>query len=240
MLELRNVHIGYQKPLFNTGEISLDKGQLISLFGKNGSGKSTFFSTLLGFQKSISGEIFFDHLPVQYDKRKEINSLFSYVNTEFKGLNFMTVFEYISLGRSRFTPLLGRLSEKDLKIIHEKVELLKIKHLLNKLTSNISDGERQLCSIAKALVQQAPIILLDEPTSFLDYYNKKLIMNLLKTLSLEENLLIIQANHDVHLCFDYSETIIWIDTNNRKLILENLINVENKQLLIESIFDFKR
>src|SRR5690606_3743130 len=131
-----------------------------------------------------------------YSKRELALNL-AFVPARFPEVEFMKVKDFIGLGRTPYLNAFGTKTEKDLEIIEHFIQLLDIQHLADKFTTELSDGERQLCAIAKALTQETPIILLDEPTAFLDYKNKQRIIDILEQLANELNLLILFSTHDL-------------------------------------------
>jgi iron complex transport system ATP-binding protein len=124
------------------------------------------------------------------------------VDTRFEGVEYLKVKDYLALGRAPFTDAFGRMDSKDWQIVEEVSSDLSIQHLLEKNTDQISDGERQLCSVGRAFVQETPVILLDEPTAFLDYINRKKLVELLVRLSRDKKKCIVLSTHDLDLCLD--------------------------------------
>lgn len=214
MIELLNLHIGYSSVLAKTEKISLEKGKVYALFGANGKGKSTLLKTLSGRINTLSGTVNLEGKSITSLSNVEIAKKIAYVQSRFEGADNLSVKEYISLGRTPYLGFTGSMKKEDLEVVESSIEKMGIQHLSDKFTNQISDGERQIASITRALVQQTPIIFLDEPTAFLDYTNKMKALTSLITIAQEENKCILISTHDIDLCFRYSTEKIIITKNN--------------------------
>lgn len=204
MIQLTQLIIGYNSELLRSENLKLTSGSMYALIGRNGIGKSTFIQTIAGIQKPIAGEIILNDQAFSKFNRKEIAETISLVDTRFEGVEYLKVKDYLALGRAPYTDAFGGLTPNDLQIVQNVASDLSISHLLEKYTDQISDGERQLCSVARSFVQETPVILLDEPTAFLDYINRKNLLELLVSLSIEKNKCIVMSTHDLDLCLDQS------------------------------------
>ena len=156
MIRCNALQIGFKDPLLQCNELILNLGELYCLIGKNGAGKSTFLKTIMGDLSPLSGEIEIADQNLNsltpYSKAK----LIAFVPSKFEGIRYLTAFEYISKGRIPHTNYFGKLTSKDLKIINDAIAFTEVGDLLNKDTTLLSDGERQLISITKALTQDTP------------------------------------------------------------------------------------
>ena len=204
MIQLTQLIIGYKSALLRSENLQLTSGSIYALIGRNGIGKSTFIQTIAGIQKPIAGEITIEGQAISEFNMKEIAETISLVDTRFEGVEYLKVKDYLALGRAPYTDAFGRLNSSDWQIVEHVATDLSIVHLLEKYTDQISDGERQLCSVARSFVQETPVILLDEPTAFLDYINRKNLLELLVRLSIEKKKCIIMSTHDLDLCLDQS------------------------------------
>jgi iron complex transport system ATP-binding protein len=202
MIHLANLSIGYNDELLFAENLALKAGKVYALVGRNGIGKSTFIQTISGIQKQLAGEITINGQSISGFNPKEIAETISLVDTRFEGVEYLKVKDYLALGRAPFTDAFGRMDSKDWQIVEEVASDLSIQHLLEKNTDQISDGERQLCSVGRAFVQETPVILLDEPTAFLDYINRKKLVELLVQLSRDKKKCIVLSTHDLDLCLD--------------------------------------
>lgn len=234
MIHCKSANIGYKKALLNTGELFLEKGQLVSLIGPNGSGKTTFFDSLLGQVKLLSGEILVNGLSNKALDRDFKMKTFGHVSSRFSGVEHLTIYELIALGRSPYTNFLNRLSASDHEMVEEIIVQLGIEKIAQKNTLSVSDGERQIAMIAKAIVQETKVIILDEPNAFLDYNNKRRIMELLKYLAESKGLLILLSSHDLDLSIQYSHQILAIDQIKQEFIVFK--PQYNKEEIIQSVY----
>ncbi|MFI3303656.1 MAG: ABC transporter ATP-binding protein [Rikenellaceae bacterium] len=189
-------------------------GELTSLLGANGVGKSTLLRTMTANQPKLSGEVYYLGRELSSYTQKELSKMISIVLTERVTIKNISVFELVSFGRSPYTGFWGGVSEADRKIVEESLQLVGIEHLANRMVQTLSDGERQKAMIAKALAQQTPIVLLDEPTAFLDFPSKVDIMQLLHRLSRQTQKTIFMSTHDLDLALQISDQI-WLMDGDR-------------------------
>ena len=197
-----NVHIGYRAHHQETTvhqhlDFCLYRGELTCLLGANGSGKSTLLRTLSAIQPALEGDIQLLDRPLTSYSESERSRTIGVVLTERTQAGGLTVYELISLGRQPHTGFFGRLTARDKAIIDHAIQAVGINPLRNKYMAELSDGERQKVFIAKAFVQECPLILLDEPTAFLDVVSRIEIMSLLRRLAKEENKAILLSTHDI-------------------------------------------
>ena len=203
MLELQQLSIGYAaskksvKPLMPAISVSLDKGELVALTGPNGAGKTTLFRVISSNLKPLQGKVFIDGKDIADLSARQKAGLLSIVLTDRVGENFMKVYDVVASGRYPYTGLWARLTLEDEKIIDRSLELSGAAVLADRLMQSLSDGERQKVMIAKALAQDTPLILLDEPSAFLDYPSKIALIQLLKKLALDFNKTILFSSHDL-------------------------------------------
>lgn len=214
-IELKDVSIGYQtrhKTNIVVAEginATLKSGLLTCLVGPNGIGKSTLMRTITGFQPRLGGDITIDSVSIDDLNDKQLARTISVVLTTKPDILNMNVTEIVGLGRSPYTGFFGSLTTTDHNIVDEAIEMVGIKHLKKRKIHTLSDGERQKVMIAKALAQQTPIIILDEPTAFLDYPSKVEMMLLLYRLSRETNKMIFLSTHDMELALQTADTL-WL------------------------------
>ncbi len=158
MIQFEQVKIGYTAALAEISLSQLEKGKMYALIGSNGSGKSTFLRTICGRQKPVTGAIHINGKLVSQMNQNELAQTVAFVPSKFPEMDFMSVFDFIALGRTPYLNSIGRLSEEDLELVNQVIEQVQIQHLQTKRTNELSDGERQLCAIARALTQKTPII----------------------------------------------------------------------------------
>ncbi|TNF48807.1 MAG: ABC transporter ATP-binding protein [Bacteroidetes bacterium] len=183
MIELKNIAIGYTSTLIGVNEMILRPGEIKALIGANGMGKTTFLKTLMNQIPPISGNITIDDISLHKLDRAKLSRLVSFIGHGFKGVDGLTVLEYILLGRTPYLDRFGSVSDGDKLIALEALKSAGIEYLSDRNTSELSDGQLQLASIARALAQETPYIIMDEPTTFLDYRNREIIFNLLIELT---------------------------------------------------------
>lgn len=203
-IKIESLTIGYEdKGTFSEVahqiNASVYAGELTSLIGPNGVGKSTLLRTLSRLQPIYEGDITFYGENLQEIKKERLATLLSVVLTERPSIYNISVKEMVAMGRNPYTNYWGSLSQKDEKVIDEALEMVGIMALGARKFETLSDGEKQKVMIAKALAQQTPIILLDEPTSFLDYPSKIELMQLLYQLTQERQKTILFSTHDLDL-----------------------------------------
>lgn len=155
--------------------------ELTCLLGPNGAGKSTLLRTLSAFQLPLEGELWLEGRPLRDYSEREKSRKIGVVLTDKTQAGGLTVYELVSLGRQPHTGFWGRLNREDHKLVEEALTAVGISHKAANYVAELSDGERQKVMIAKALVQECPLILLDEPTAFLDVVSRIEIMTLLHT-----------------------------------------------------------
>ena len=213
ILSTSNLSIGYQSKkekntIAENLNLTFEEGKLISLVGGNGIGKSTLLRTITGIQKPLAGTVTLKEKEIHlYDSLSLAQNL-SLVLTEKLPPSNLTVFELIALGRQPYTNWLGKLSAEDLEKINQAIALTHVEHLIGKRHHEISDGQLQIVLIARALAQDTPLIILDEPTTHLDLFHKVSIFKLLKKLSQETNKCILFSTHDIDLAIQLSDEMI--------------------------------
>lgn len=188
--------------------LELQSGKLIALIGANGIGKSTLLRTLTGIQKPLSGEIILNEKHISSYSPMQLAQQLSIVLTESLPPSNLTVFELVALGRQPYTNWIGKLTTEDLEKINKALELTQISHLSQKKHYEISDGQLQKVLVARALAQDTPLIILDEPTTHLDLLHKVSLLKLLKKLALETKKCVLFSTHDLDLALQLSDEMI--------------------------------
>ena len=231
-LSIKNLSTGYSgKTVLKDLNLQAQSGDFIVLLGKNGAGKSTLIKTLSGIISYQSGDFFIDDIPCAKLSKKEWATYVSVVLTDRIDIA-LPVREFIGLGRQAFTNKWDMLSKQDKEVVNQVIEQLHITNYSDKQIDELSDGERQKVLIARALVQETPVILLDEPTAHLDLENKAIIFRLLKELAEKQNKIIIVSTHDINLILPVVDKI-WL-ANNHSI---SEINSNSKEII--ELFDSK-
>lgn len=195
-LTTRNLTVGYKnKPLLKDINVTLSSGDFIVLMGANGKGKSTLLKSLYRALTPLSGTIIIEGKDISEIANLDFARLVSIVNTERTHAT-LTAYELVSIGRQPYTGYFGILRPQDKEIVESAMEKTGINSLRNRKVNTLSDGEHQKVMIARALAQLTPIILLDEPTSFLDVASRIETMQLLHNLA-QEGKAILLSTHDV-------------------------------------------
>lgn len=214
ILEANKLTIGYavkkqQTVIARDINISLEKGKLVCLLGKNGIGKSTLLRTISNVQPSLSGDLFIESKKNEQISAQALAQKMSLVLTERIPESNLTVYELIALGRQPYTNWIGSITTQDEQYIQQAIELVNIESLQGQKCDELSDGQLQKVMIARALAQNTELIILDEPTAHLDIHHKIEVFNLLRTLVTELGKTIITSTHEVQLALQLADTL-WL------------------------------
>jgi iron complex transport system ATP-binding protein len=235
ILSLVSLKIGYTSgknknvllPPLNAGAKS---GETIAVIGRNGIGKSTLLRTLTGLQQPLGGDILYFNKPIEAYSRMELAQKVGYISTEVIKVSNMSVYDLVSLGRFPHTNWIGKVGMRDQEVIQDALSKTSMSSFANKFVSELSDGERQKAMIARILAQDTGIMIMDEPTAFLDVASKYEILHLMHLLSADSNKTIIFSTHDLQMAISQADKI-W-------LILENeLIEGAPEDLMLSGAFD---
>ena len=229
MIQLQNIDIGFHEKLFEIENLSLEKGSVYVLIGANGKGKTTLLKTLIGEVKPLKGDVIINKKRLKEMSRLDKSKYLSFVGSKQQDVDFLKVNEYVSLGRVPYTNLLGSKTLNDTEKVKVALDTLGITHLQEKFTNELSDGEKQLAAIAKAIAQETDIIILDEPTAFLDYANRVLVLNLLKEIAVSLNKVVLFSSNDIDTVLEQEVKLLIIDKANKKLksFIPNLLSKED-------------
>ena len=214
VIQGQDLSIGYrtgkqEKIVHEHLNFQLHAGELTCLLGANGTGKSTLLRTLSASQPALSGKLDILGKSLTEYTEKERSRTIGVVLTDKTFAGGLSVYELVGLGRQPHTGFFGRLNKEDKRIIEEAMENVGIAYKAQSYTAELSDGERQKVMIAKALVQECPLILLDEPTAFLDVVSRIEIMHLLHRLAVEQEKAILLSTHDIEQALVLSDKL-WL------------------------------
>lgn len=198
--------------------LSLPCGRLVCLLGPNGAGKSTLLRTLCGFQPPIEGTVTISGNDITTMSAAEVARLVSVVLTDRPLTPSLTAAEMVGMGRAPYTGFWGRLSDDDRRLVSEAMTTVGIAQLATRRMGQLSDGERQKVMIAKALAQHTPVIVLDEPTAFLDYPSKVAVMKTLARLAHDEGKTILMSTHDLELAAQLGDELLEIENKHIRRI----------------------
>ena len=221
ILETKDLSIGYtqknkQVEIQSSLNLQLKKGELCCLIGPNGVGKSTLLRSFSAELNSLSGDILLDGTSIKNYDSQQLSKNLSIVLTESVYIPNMTVKELIAMGRFPYTNFWGKINNKDREKVDEAINLLSLQSLANRNFIELSDGEKQKVLIAKALAQDTPLILLDEPTAFLDFPSKMAILAELRKIAHQKNVGIILSTHDLELALKMAD-LIWLLPEKNKV-----------------------
>jgi len=213
--------IGYRFPRRPTHvvasdlEMALNRGELTCLLGPNGAGKSTLLKTLSGTQPPISGNISLNNRDLKSYSQRELSRLLSVVLTDRIDVGFLSSYALVALGRHPYTGWSGRINSRDDEIVRWALKSVGADDLTQRFVAELSDGERQKILIARALAQEPQIMLLDEPTAFLDVPRRVEIMQLLKKLARDTGKAILLSIHDLELALRSADRICLLSMKGR-------------------------
>jgi iron complex transport system ATP-binding protein len=233
-----NLDVGYvKKTVVENVNINGIRGQLICLLGPNGSGKSTILKTLTGLLAPVNGTVFINGNDILHSNKDEMAKKLAVVLTEQLSLGFLTVFEIAAMGRYPHTNHFGKLSAADIKVVDESLTAVGAQKLKSRFFSELSDGEKQKVMIARALVQQPMLIVLDEPTSHLDVKHKVEVLKILQQLCSEKGITVVLSLHDIDLAIKACQTVLLI--RHGKIVAQGTPEEVIKDGTIQMLYDIK-
>ena len=210
-LSTENLTVGYDgQPLIREVCLSVQRGRIVTLIGPNGSGKSTILKTVVGQLSKVSGTVLLAGSPMEQLRQNEIAKKMAILMTQRVHPELMTCFDVVSTGRYPYTGALGLLSKEDKRIVMDAMALVNSADLADRPFEAISDGQRQRILLARALCQQPQLIVLDEPTSFLDIRYKLELLSVLKRMVRENDLAVLLSLHELDLARRISDTVICV------------------------------
>lgn len=209
ILEIENLAIGFKGELLNNINASVMPGTLTALMGVNGVGKSCLLKTISRLNDIKNGSIKLNGIEIKKYSPLEFAQSVAVVLTEKFNVDFLRVDELIELGRSPYTGWRGELSEADKKIVATIISQIGLGSLKEKFFSQLSDGQKQKVLIARALAQNPKLLILDEPTTYLDIPSKIELIKLLKVIASQNHVAIVMSTHDLELIKDVVDAI-WL------------------------------
>ena len=212
MIQLKDLTLGYeQRTLLEKVSAHITGGQLVALLGRNGTGKSTLLRAVMGLEKPQNGEIILHGNNIASLKPEELARNISFVTTDKVRIANLRCRDVVALGRATYTNWLGQLQGEDKEKVDNAMHLVGMDSYAEKTMDKMSDGECQRIMIARALAQDTPVILLDEPTAFLDLPNRYELCLLLRKLTQKEGKCILFSTHDLDIALSFCDTIMLID-----------------------------
>ncbi len=210
-LETKDLAVGYHgKPLIEEIPLHVQRGRIVTLIGPNGSGKSTILKTIIGQLPKVSGTVYLDGKTMQERSRNEIARRMAILMTARMEPELMTCRDVVGTGRYPYTGKLGILTSEDRAIVERSLAQVGGLDFADRPFANISDGQRQRILLARALCQEPEIIVLDEPTSFLDIRYKLELLTVLKRMVRENDLAVLLSLHELELAERISDTVVCV------------------------------
>lgn len=213
MIELSHIKLAYgRRTLIEDATALLHEGSITALLGRNGTGKSTLLRAMASLGSVQEGAILYGGRPLAELSSVELAQSIAFVNTERVDVEAMTARELVALGRAPYTDWMGRLTAEDCAVVARAIEVVGIEELADRYVDTLSDGECQRVMIARALAQQTPVILLDEPTAFLDMPNRYELCSLLRRLAHDEGKCVVFSTHELDIALSLADNIALVDT----------------------------
>ena len=211
-IRLQGLALGYPgRTLFENVDLSFGRGELTALIGRNGTGKSTLLRAIAGLNRRYSGRILLDGRPAADTRTAEMARTLAFVTTERTRIANLKCEDVVAIGRAPYTNWIGRMQKADTEIVMRSLASVGMEDYAERTMDRMSDGECQRIMIARALAQDTPIILLDEPTSFLDMPNRYELCTLLAQLAHDEGKCILFSTHELDIAMSLADAIALID-----------------------------
>ena len=209
--ETRGLTIGYHGvPVIRDISLKIRKGEIVALIGPNGAGKSTFLKTVARDLPPISGQVLLEGKPIQSFSYKALSQKLAVILTERIKVELTTCRDIVATGRYPYTGRLGVLRPEDERAVDEAMDTVHALDLSERDFSAISDGQRQRILLARAICQEPELILLDEPTSFLDVRHKLDLLSILTRMARKKNITVIMSLHEIDLAEKVADKIITV------------------------------
>ena len=213
MIKLNDITLAFgERRLIEHASAHFECGKMTALLGRNGTGKSTLLRAIAALGRLQSGTIEIGGRDLRELSSAELARMIAFVNTERISVEAMTAYDLVAVGRSPYTGWSGKLRSCDHEVIERSICIAGVEHLANRYVDTLSDGECQRVMIARALAQDTPAILLDEPTSYLDMPNRYELCTLLGRLAHDEGKCVLYSTHELDIALTLSDSIALVDT----------------------------
>lgn len=235
MIQLSNITLAFgERRLMHDVTTRFECGSMVALLGRNGTGKSTLLRAMAKLGRVSVGEILVDGRNIDDVDVRQLARMVAFVNTERVDVEALSAYDLVAIGRSPYTDWTGRLTDADRVVVERAMQITGVEHLAQRMVESLSDGECQRVMIARALAQDTPVILLDEPTAFLDLPNRYELCSLLSRLAHDEGKLIIFSTHELDIALSLADSVALVDT-------PQLVHLPTSELIssgrIERLFD---
>ena len=213
MIKLNDITLAFgERRLIEHASAHFECGKMTALLGRNGTGKSTLLRAIASLGEVQGGVIEIGGRVLSDLSNADLARIIAFVNTERVSVEAMTAYDLVAVGRSPYTDWSGRLRSSDHEVIERSIRIAGVEHLADRYVDTLSDGECQRVMIAKALAQDTPAILLDEPTSYLDMPNRYELCTLLGRLAHDEGKCVLFSTHELDIALTLSDNIALVDT----------------------------
>lgn len=212
MIELRDITLSFgSRTLVANASARFECGEMTALLGRNGAGKSTLLRAIASLGDLQGGVITINGVSTKELRSAELARMMAFVNTERVQVEAMTAYDLVAVGRSPHTDWSGRLRSHDHEVVERSLQVAGVEHLAERYVETLSDGECQRVMIARAMAQETPAILLDEPTSYLDMPNRYELCTLLSRLAHDEGKCVIFSTHELDIALTLADNIALVD-----------------------------
>ena len=213
-VKLQDLTVGYHgKPLIRDICTEIQKGEIVTLIGPNGAGKSTILKSITRQIKTLGGNVSIADERIEAMENAILSRKMAVVLTERMKTELMTCRDVVETGRYPYTGRLGILTKKDKEIVDEAMEAVHVRELENQSFQAISDGQRQRIMLARAICQEPEVLILDEPTSYLDIHYKLELLSMLRKLAKEKKITVVMSLHEIDLAQKISDKILCVRGN---------------------------
>lgn len=213
MIKLNDITLSFgSRTLIEHASAHFECGRMTALLGRNGTGKSTLLRAIASLGEVQGGAIEIGGRELSELSNADLARMVAFVNTERVSVEAMTAYDLVAVGRAPYTDWSGRLRGSDHEVIERSIRIAGVEHLADRYVDTLSDGECQRVMIAKALAQDTPAILLDEPTSYLDMPNRYELCTLLGRLAHDEGKCVLYSTHELDIALTLSDSIALVDT----------------------------
>ncbi|MCR4963757.1 MAG: ABC transporter ATP-binding protein [Firmicutes bacterium] len=238
-LQIEDLSVGYDgNALIHDINLQLDKGRILTLIGPNGAGKSTILKTLVRHLPAIGGKVYIDNQSIFARSAKQMARQMAVMLTDRVRLELITCAEVVAMGRYPYTNLLGKLTVEDIAAVEDALEQVHGIELADRDFSTLSDGQRQRIMLARAICQEPEIIILDEPTAYLDIRHKIEILEILRNMAQKKQITVVMSLHEIDLAMKVSDYLLCVKGDTitafgspeqilQKYSIEELFNLDN-------------
>lgn len=235
MIKLEKFSIGYgSRVLLENVNVEMVSGRLTALIGRNGTGKSTLLRAMCGLNSDYNGRIFINGYDLNKMPSAKFSRMVAFVSTERTRIANLACEDVVALGRAPYTNWIGSLQDVDREIVYRSLKAVGMDDYAGRTMDKMSDGECQRVMIARALAQSTPVVLLDEPTSFLDMPNRYELCSLLARLAHDEGKCIVFSTHELDIAMSLSDDIALVDSPELHVMPVKEMKASG---LIEKMFD---